>query len=160
MGPGSPLWCEYLSPWVLRKEVQNILLTDGIEALTAPEVRAPLHCDIALVPANAQPPTNVTRLAHTNGLIDTVPKGGRVRHHLLEPHPVAALLLRAPRGLFAAGVGRPPAAGARGGGGGLPVFLFGDGGGQGPFPLIEPLTVAQVVKRKIRAPWMTYVTAD
>lgn len=39
MGPGSPLWCEYLSPWVLRKEIQNIIVTDGIETLIAPEFR-------------------------------------------------------------------------------------------------------------------------
>ena len=38
-GPGTPLWCEYLSPWVLRKEVQTILLNDGIESLLSPQFR-------------------------------------------------------------------------------------------------------------------------
>ena len=38
MGPGTPLWCEYLSPWVMRKEVQTILLNDGIESLISPGV--------------------------------------------------------------------------------------------------------------------------
>lgn len=38
-GPGSLLWCEYLSPWVLRKEVQSIVLNDGIDTLTDPGVR-------------------------------------------------------------------------------------------------------------------------
>lgn len=38
-GQGTPLWCEYLSPWVLRKEVQTILLNDGIESLTSPQFR-------------------------------------------------------------------------------------------------------------------------
>ena len=32
-GPGSILWCEFLSPWVLRKEVFSVLFVDGVEAL-------------------------------------------------------------------------------------------------------------------------------
>lgn len=39
MGPASPLYCEYLPPWVLRKEVQTILSNDGIEALCSPSFR-------------------------------------------------------------------------------------------------------------------------
>ena len=38
-GPGTPLWCEYLSPWVLRKKVETILLNDGIESLVSPQFR-------------------------------------------------------------------------------------------------------------------------
>jgi len=36
-GKGSPLFCEYLSPWVLRKEIQNIVLSDGAEILLSPD---------------------------------------------------------------------------------------------------------------------------
>ena len=32
-GPGSALWCELLSPWVLRKEVFSVLFVDGVKAL-------------------------------------------------------------------------------------------------------------------------------
>ena len=32
-GRGTPLWCEWLSPWVLRKEILSVLFQDGVEAL-------------------------------------------------------------------------------------------------------------------------------
>lgn len=38
-GPGTPLWCEYLSPWVLRKEIQTILLNDGIDSILSAAFR-------------------------------------------------------------------------------------------------------------------------
>lgn len=38
-GPGTPLWCELLSPWTLRKEVFNVLFDDGIETLLDKEFR-------------------------------------------------------------------------------------------------------------------------
>jgi len=38
-GPGTPLWCELLSPWTLRKEVFNVIFEDGVETLTSAEFR-------------------------------------------------------------------------------------------------------------------------
>ncbi|CAM9830128.1 unnamed protein product [Discosporangium mesarthrocarpum] len=35
-GKGTPLWCEYLSPWVLRKEVHTILAAYGVDFLCSP----------------------------------------------------------------------------------------------------------------------------
>ena len=34
-GPGSILWCEFLSPWVLRKEVLSVLFNEGVDVLIA-----------------------------------------------------------------------------------------------------------------------------
>ena len=39
IGSGSPLWCEMLSPWTLRKEILNVIYQDGIETLVAKEFR-------------------------------------------------------------------------------------------------------------------------
>ena len=40
-GPSTPLYCELLSPWVLRKELQNIIHgADGIEGMLNPEWRS------------------------------------------------------------------------------------------------------------------------
>jgi hypothetical protein len=38
-GPGTPLWCEFLSPWTLRKEMLGLLVKGGVSALTAREAR-------------------------------------------------------------------------------------------------------------------------
>jgi hypothetical protein len=38
-GPGTPLWCELLSPWTLRKEMFTMLFTEGIEFLMSNEFR-------------------------------------------------------------------------------------------------------------------------
>ena len=38
-GPGTPLWCELLSPWTLRKEVFHVIFEDGVETLTSAEFR-------------------------------------------------------------------------------------------------------------------------
>ena len=40
-GPATPLWCEMLSPWTLRKEFLGVLLADerGVGALAGPEAR-------------------------------------------------------------------------------------------------------------------------
>jgi hypothetical protein len=38
-GPGTPLWCELLSPWTLRKEIFNVLFQDGIDALLSKDFR-------------------------------------------------------------------------------------------------------------------------
>ncbi|CAM9455610.1 unnamed protein product [Ascophyllum nodosum] len=38
-GPGTPLWCEYLSPWVLRKEFHNILAWFGVRYLCSARFR-------------------------------------------------------------------------------------------------------------------------
>ncbi len=32
-GPNTPLFCEFLSPWVLLKEVQTVLKMNGIESV-------------------------------------------------------------------------------------------------------------------------------
>lgn len=34
-GIGTPLWCELLSPWTLKKELFSVLLVDGVHALAA-----------------------------------------------------------------------------------------------------------------------------
>lgn len=36
---GTPLWCEYLSPWVLRKEFHNILAWYGVQYLCSARFR-------------------------------------------------------------------------------------------------------------------------
>ena len=40
-GSDALLWCELLSPWVLRKELLMILLNDGIDRVLSPEFRKP-----------------------------------------------------------------------------------------------------------------------
>jgi len=55
-GPGSPLWCELLSPWTLRKEVLAVLLAEheGVQALCSRELRdASRRTDKAVVFWNA-----------------------------------------------------------------------------------------------------------
>jgi hypothetical protein len=55
-GPGSPLWCELLSPWTLRKEVLAVLLAEheGVQALCSRELRDASHrTDKAVVFWNA-----------------------------------------------------------------------------------------------------------
>ena len=47
-GRGSSLWCELLSPWVLRKEVNNVIFQDGIETLLSPSFRAPMSQGAAI----------------------------------------------------------------------------------------------------------------
>ena len=37
----SLLWCEYLSPWVLRKELLTVLMNDGIDTVLSTEFRSP-----------------------------------------------------------------------------------------------------------------------
>lgn len=32
-GPQTPLWCEWLSPWTLRKELFNVIFAEGVEIL-------------------------------------------------------------------------------------------------------------------------------
>jgi DNA-directed RNA polymerase subunit RPC12/RpoP len=40
-GPGTPLYCEFLSPWVLRKELNHIITGDGgIDLILDPEWRS------------------------------------------------------------------------------------------------------------------------
>eukprot|EP00980_Cylindrotheca_fusiformis_P031722 scaffold26870_cov176-Cylindrotheca_fusiformis.AAC.1 len=40
-GPGTPLFCEFLSPWVLRKELNHIIsVEDGIDIILNPEWRS------------------------------------------------------------------------------------------------------------------------
>uniref|UniRef100_A0A7R9VZE9 Uncharacterized protein n=1 Tax=Pseudictyota dubia TaxID=2749911 RepID=A0A7R9VZE9_9STRA len=40
-GPSTPLYCEFLSPWVLRKEMQNVLQQkEGIDEVLSPEWRS------------------------------------------------------------------------------------------------------------------------
>lgn len=36
---GTPLWCEYLSPWVLRKEFHNVLSAYGVQYLCSERFR-------------------------------------------------------------------------------------------------------------------------
>ncbi|CAM9708806.1 unnamed protein product, partial [Scytosiphon promiscuus] len=38
-GPGTPLWCEYLPPWVLRKEFHTILAAYGVQYLCSERFR-------------------------------------------------------------------------------------------------------------------------
>ena len=38
-GPGTPLYCEWLSPWALQKEVSRVLAEDGVAALCSPAFR-------------------------------------------------------------------------------------------------------------------------
>jgi hypothetical protein len=38
-GPNTPLFCEFLSPWVLLKEVQTVLKMHGIESIQSPTFR-------------------------------------------------------------------------------------------------------------------------
>jgi hypothetical protein len=38
-GKGTPLWCELLSPWVLQKEVLNVIMSTGIETIVSPSFR-------------------------------------------------------------------------------------------------------------------------
>eukprot|EP01038_Epipyxis_sp_PR26KG_P004270 gene4270-6049_t len=33
-GPNTPLWCELLSPWTLKKEIMTVLFQDGVEVIT------------------------------------------------------------------------------------------------------------------------------
>ena len=40
-GPKTPLWCELLSPWTLRKELFNVLFEEGVEHLISPSFRHP-----------------------------------------------------------------------------------------------------------------------
>ncbi|CAK9252176.1 unnamed protein product [Sphagnum jensenii] len=47
-GPRSPLWCELLSPWTLRKELFTVLFEEGVEHVTAQSFRHP-----SLSPQNA-----------------------------------------------------------------------------------------------------------
>lgn len=46
-GSDELLWCEFLSPWVLRKELLMILLNDGIDRVLSADFRRP-------VPSNSQ----------------------------------------------------------------------------------------------------------
>ena len=39
-GPGTPLFCEFLSPWVLRKELDHVILDGGIDVILDPEWRS------------------------------------------------------------------------------------------------------------------------
>jgi hypothetical protein len=39
-GEGTPLWCELLSPWTLRKELFNILFTHGIDYIMSERFRS------------------------------------------------------------------------------------------------------------------------
>ncbi|CAB1099164.1 unnamed protein product [Ectocarpus sp. CCAP 1310/34] len=38
-GPGTPLWCEYLPPWVLRKEFHTILSAYGVQYVCSERFR-------------------------------------------------------------------------------------------------------------------------
>lgn len=38
-GIGTPLWCELLSPWVLQKEILNVIQSNGIEVIVSPSFR-------------------------------------------------------------------------------------------------------------------------
>ena len=38
-GVGTPLWCELLSPWVLQKEILNIIDSNGIETIVSSQFR-------------------------------------------------------------------------------------------------------------------------
>jgi hypothetical protein len=41
-GPGTPLWCELLSPWTLRKELFNIIVQEGVDFLISANFRTPV----------------------------------------------------------------------------------------------------------------------
>lgn len=47
-GPKTPLWCELLSPWTLRKELFTVLFEEGVEHIISPSFRhptlSPQHC--------------------------------------------------------------------------------------------------------------------
>lgn len=47
-GPKTPLWCEFLSPWTLRKELFTVLFEEGVEHVISPSFRHPIlspqHC--------------------------------------------------------------------------------------------------------------------
>lgn len=38
-GLSTPLWCELLSPWVLQKEIINVIQSNGIEVIVSPSFR-------------------------------------------------------------------------------------------------------------------------
>jgi hypothetical protein len=40
-GPKTPLWCELLSPWTLRKELFTVLFEEGVEHVISPAFRHP-----------------------------------------------------------------------------------------------------------------------
>lgn len=52
-GPGTPLWCELLSPWTLRKELLKVVLEGGVAALASSEFRDATHSERAVLYWNA-----------------------------------------------------------------------------------------------------------
>ena len=52
-GPGTPLWCELLSPWTLRKELLKVVLEGGVAALASSEFRDATHSERAVLFWNA-----------------------------------------------------------------------------------------------------------
>lgn len=52
-GPGTPLWCELLSPWTLRKELLKVVLEGGVAALGSSEFRDATHSERAVLFWNA-----------------------------------------------------------------------------------------------------------
>ncbi|CAM9505594.1 unnamed protein product, partial [Choristocarpus tenellus] len=58
-GKGTPLWCEYLPPWVLQKEVHTILASYGVEFLCSPVFRQRNSTGAAATPATGTAPPDV-----------------------------------------------------------------------------------------------------